>query len=50
MRQGKNPTVAQKEWLSSKGLNFKEWLIVTWGPTDVTICHRKTKEVKELPM
>lgn len=48
MKQGVNPTAAQKRWLSSDGYDPKEWLVLNWGIASATIEHKVTKERRTL--
>lgn len=48
---GKNPTRKQKEYLTSKHLNCKNWLICKDTPTETVIKHRlsgKTRIIKKM--
>lgn len=55
MKNGKKPTVHQRKFIQSKGLNTENWLVTKDTPTEMVLVHRfsdKTtriihKEVKE---
>lgn len=40
MKNGKKPTVAQRKYIQSKGLNAENWLIVKDTPTEMWLVHR----------
>jgi len=48
MRQGKNPTRAQKGRLKSLRLDPRNWLIIRDCPTCFKIIHRVSKKVRTL--
>lgn len=50
MKQGKNPTAAQKRWLQCEGYNSKEWLAMSWDAMKAVIQHKHTKEQKTIEM
>lgn len=40
MKHGKKPTVAQRKFLASKGINSENWLIVKDTPNETVIVHK----------
>lgn len=48
MKQGKNPTVAQRRWIESEGLDPADWLVAKWTPEKAVLVNRKTNEIKTL--
>lgn len=50
MKQGKNPTVAQKRWLTMEGLDPTKWLVVSWTAMRAIIKNRETGKVKTIDM
>ena len=55
MKHGRKPTVAQKKFIQSKGLNAENWLVCKDTPEQMVLVHRFSdrttriihKEVKE---
>ncbi len=48
MKQGKNPTVAQRRRIEQEGLDSGEWRVVKWTPTEGLLQHHLTKELKTI--
>lgn len=48
MKQGRNPTVAQRRWMESEGLNSAEWYVSKWTVAEATLIHKTTGEIKVL--
>lgn len=48
MKNGKNPSRAQKEKLKSVGLNPESWFVTKNCPTCFEVVHRITGEVRKL--
>lgn len=46
MKKGKNPTVAQRRWIETEGLDPSKWLVSKWTPAEATLVHKDTGEVK----
>ena len=40
MKHGCKPTVAQKKFIQSKGLNSENWLVTKDTPTEMHLVHR----------
>ena len=40
MKHGKKPTVAQRKYITSKGLNAENWLVVKDTPEQMMLVHR----------
>lgn len=49
MRQGKKPTVKQRELISSFRLNWENWLVVREDADSITIRHRLSDKERTLP-
>ena len=49
MKHGKNPTVKQKKLITSKGLKYENWLVVTEDSKEMIIVHRHTNTVRIIP-
>lgn len=48
MKNGKNPTVAQKKFLKGKGLNPENWLIVKNLHDRMEIIHRNSSRPRTI--
>ena len=48
MRDGKKPTVRQKKFIKSLGLNFENWLVRRDNDKEFVIVHRHTGNVRRL--
>ena len=48
MKHGKNPTVNQKKFLASYGLNCENWLIVKDNSFEMVIVHRHTNNTRTI--
>ena len=48
MKHGKNPTVRQKKFMSSLGLNCDDWLVCQDTPKLMVLCNRHSKEEKTI--
>lgn len=46
MKQGKNPTVRQKKYISSFRLNSENWLVCKDTPDEMVLTHRHTGAVR----
>ncbi len=46
MKHGKKPTRGQKQFLKSKGLNFRNWLVCKDEPGQMVVEHRHTNTYK----
>lgn len=40
MKSGKKPTVAQRKFIQSNGLNWENWLVCKDTPTEMHLVHR----------
>lgn len=40
MKHGKKPTVSQRKYIASKGLNAENWLVVKDTPKEMHLVHR----------
>lgn len=49
VRQGKKPTVRQRELISSFRLNWENWLVVREDADTITIRHRLSDKERTLP-
>lgn len=49
VRQGKKPTVRQRELISSFRLNWENWLVVREDADAITIRHRLSDKERTLP-
>lgn len=50
MKNGKKPTVAQRKYITNKGLNAENWLVVKDTPTEMVLIHRYSdKTTKTIP-
>lgn len=47
MKNGKNPTNKQKQFLQSKRLNPDNWLVVKDTQTEIVIVNRKAVDIKK---
>ncbi len=48
MKNGKNPTKAQKKYLKGCGLNPDNWLIVKNTPEEMLLVHRYTSSTRRI--
>jgi len=46
MKHGKNPTVRQKKYLTSLGLNHENWLVCQDTPVRMVLTHKHTGLLK----
>ena len=50
MKNGKNPTVAQRKLMEKWKLDWRDWLVVKDEPTQMTVVHRHfDKKTKIIP-
>lgn len=40
MKHGKSPTVSQRKFIKSNGLNWENWLVVKDQPEQMVLVHR----------
>lgn len=43
MKNGKKPTVAQRNFMTEQGVNFKSWLVVKDTPQEMVLVSRNVK-------
>ena len=48
MKNGKNPTVAQRKLMTKWKLDWRDWLVVKDEPTQMTIVHRHFEKTKKI--
>lgn len=48
MKHGKKPTVSQKKFLRSKGLNPDNWLIIKNLPDRMEVIHRESVRARTI--
>ena len=48
MKNGKNPTVAQRKLMTKWRLDWRDWLVVKDEPTQMTIVHRHFEKTKKI--
>ncbi len=49
MKHGKKPTVKQKKLMTQWHLNHENWLVVKDTSVCMTIVHRNTGNIREIP-
>jgi hypothetical protein len=49
MKNGKKPTRREKAIIQKYGLNVRNWLVSKRNGDKITIVHRETNRIKELP-
>jgi len=50
VKQGKKPTVAQKRWISSFGLNPDEWHVLSWTAQEAVLRHKHQDMVRKFQL
>lgn len=50
MKQGRKPTVAQRRWMESMGLDANVWRVCKWTPAEATLVHKLNGEVKVISL
>ena len=48
MKHGKKPTVAQRKFITSKGVNAENWLVAKDTTTEMVLVHRYTNTTKTI--
>lgn len=46
MKHGRKPTRTQKQLISNKGLNPRNWFVVKDTPTEMQLIHRNTDTIR----
>lgn len=48
MKHGRRPTVAQKKFIQSKGLNAENWLVCKDTPEQMVLVHRHSDKTTRI--
>lgn len=48
MKNGKNPTVAQRKVMTKWKLDWRDWLVVKDTPTEMVLVHRHFDKTKKI--
>lgn len=48
MKHGKRPTVSQRKYIKSKGLNAENWLVVKDTPEQMVLVHRHSDKTTRI--